>query len=267
MNKEQLNHLTDSFSDEEIAQQLGVDRKTISNWRRKLDVQSFNRKTGLYRVNGQTVKNNRINNPQQEQRSGHVTFFDILDTPAKAYFLGFLTADGGIKKNLKEVSVLLQERDSHILETLLLESGFPSAIRRRLIKGYPSVEVTLSSTYMVRRLVAWGLTPRKSLTVKLLEPIPIHLQSDFLRGLWDGDGWVGEHHFGLGCGSIRLVEQVQKMIYLNTDRLMNISKAKNQNLYYIQGHKKDKAIIQWIYQNPYPVLVRKAIQFSRFWKA
>ena len=44
-------------------------------------------------------------------------YFDIIDTQNKAYFLGFLYADGNVSKDNNNIQIALQARDLHILES------------------------------------------------------------------------------------------------------------------------------------------------------
>lgn len=45
-------------------------------------------------------------------------YFDVIDTQNKAYFLGFLYADGNVSKSNNAIQIGLESRDLHILESL-----------------------------------------------------------------------------------------------------------------------------------------------------
>lgn len=279
MDKETLDRLTDSFSDQEIADQLLIDRKAISYWRKKLNVLSFTAKTGLVKRNGESIQKSEasrlganlqkgLKRNRSYKTDGCVTFFDELDTPAKAYFLGFIAADGCIRKSGKEVAILIHSKDAHILEVLRQESGFDSLVRDRFrADGERMVTLSLHSKHLVLSLAEWGLVPKKSLILEILKPIPLEVQRHFVRGVWDGDGYVGHRNFNLTSGSEVFLTQIQEMIYQNTRVRLTMIKPKGRNFQHLQGGKTTVKAIQWIYQDAYPVLDRKAIQFSRFWSS
>lgn len=50
-------------------------------------------------------------------------YFDVIDTPNKAYALGIYYADGNVSKNKNYFSISLQERDKDILDKLNHEFG------------------------------------------------------------------------------------------------------------------------------------------------
>ncbi len=274
----ELDELTDSFSDSEIAAQLGVDRKTVSNWREKLNVLSFTQKTGLVRLNGKSVlksessaigagllkggKRNRT-----FKTDSYTTFFDEIDTPAKAYFLGFIAADGYVRRSGKEVAIYIHSKDVEILHTLLNESGWKeSKISERVnLAGNTMVSLSLYSKHLVNSLSSWGINPAKSHNLKIIRPIPEPFQKDFVRGVWDGDGHVGNKTFNLVSASEAFIFQIQEMIFLNTGIQLRIRRPSGRNEIYLEGVKSTGDALRWMYQDAYPVLERKAMQFSRFW--
>lgn len=129
------------------------------------------------------------------------SYFDNIDTEAKAYWLGFITADGcvaagpvganGWQRN--QLSVKLKASDAGHLEKLKSAMSAGSPVRF-LQTGKPSAaaEIAVTSEHLVRSLIRLGVTPRKSLTV---EPWtgPVELMRHYWRGLVDGDGTIVRH--------------------------------------------------------------------------
>ncbi len=122
-------------------------------------------------------------------------FFDVIDTEAKAYWLGFVTADGCVRAgkisngwNRHELFVKLKESDAGHLEKLKAALSAQSPVRR--VPRGAGIEISLSSGRLVESLMSLGVTPRKSLTV---EPWagPVDLMRHYWRGLFDGDGSIG----------------------------------------------------------------------------
>jgi hypothetical protein len=126
-------------------------------------------------------------------------FFDAINTEEKAYWLGFLTADGTIRENV--IMLLLQERDiGHLNKfTSSLRSKHPITRRDNTLEGevYHCAQVSIGSTHLVTALKRLGVAERKSLTVRPCEYVPDHLLSHYWRGIFDGDGWITRKGSGL----------------------------------------------------------------------
>lgn len=132
-------------------------------------------------------------------------FFKDIDTEEKAYWLGFIYADGCVSHNKNkrnhEVSISLKESDYHHLEKFndsingnvgvsfvykkdsLLKDG-------RTIKGSTVGIIRLYSSDMVNDLISHGVIPNKSLIKDAPIGVPEHLMCHFLRGYFDGNGTI-----------------------------------------------------------------------------
>lgn len=126
-------------------------------------------------------------------------FFKNIDNEEKAYWLGFLYADGCITRFYKNekirsmsLEITLQESDKDHLVKFLnsLESNVP--IKNKKVKNYNECRVVVNCTKMCEDLISNGCTPRKSLTLTF--PDENILKDDFIRhfirGYFDGDGCV-----------------------------------------------------------------------------
>lgn len=127
-------------------------------------------------------------------------FFEKIDSEEKAYWLGFLYADGCIVEN-KGVNLLLAGYEKDHLEKYKksLESDHPIEERYDTIrdKNRPeriqhNVKVRINSLKIVKDLADKGCLPRKSLTLEFptKEQVPNDLIHHFVRGFFDGDGSV-----------------------------------------------------------------------------
>ena len=132
----------------------------------------------------------------------HMTWrpFGQVRTEKQAYWLGFLMADGSVSSeaNRYEVEFGLAKKDE---ERVLAFADFihtkPSLhIQERLVKteknpeGLLQVRVTISDVQMVKDLAKYGCTVRKSLTKKFPYMLPQRLWRHFIRGYFDGNGYV-----------------------------------------------------------------------------
>lgn len=123
------------------------------------------------------------------------SFFDSVDTEAKAYWLGFLYADGYHNEKLYGIVLALQERDGYILSHLKesLKSNRPVETMDKRKPGRQNQRVVrINSKAMSKRLSALGLKQAKSLTLQFptSSQVPDHLLHHFVRGYFDGDGCV-----------------------------------------------------------------------------
>lgn len=117
-------------------------------------------------------------------------YFSDIDTPAKAYFLGFLASDGCLWRDDYRflVKLQLQQRDKHILELFSQEIK----TNKPLIKSHSGSQfcIEVCSETMFKDLVKLGLTPRKTQVYQLQVLEHEELMPHFLRGFFDGDGCI-----------------------------------------------------------------------------
>lgn len=121
--------------------------------------------------------------------------FESIDTEHKAYWLGFLLADGSI--NIRSsgqavVKLTLQTRDKGHLEKFKTFLGTDLEVkeyRNSAAKCGTSCELAVTSKKMVSDLANLGIGPRKSHTVEI-PAVREDLVRHLIRGIWDGDGSV-----------------------------------------------------------------------------
>lgn len=132
------------------------------------------------------------------------SFFEIIDSEEKAYWLGFLAADGCISKRNRSndrltFTLSLAEKDyDHLLKfkEILNLNILPTqnVHRPKSIKfkksEYISYSYRLHSTKFCQDLINKGVTQRKSLTLEPPKNVPDALVRHWIRGYFDGDGSV-----------------------------------------------------------------------------
>jgi hypothetical protein len=152
---------------------------------------------------------------------GNPGYFDVIDIPEKAYWLGFLVTDGmvtGFKSGSLRLTVKLARKDRSHLEILhrTLQAKRPIRDREEWSKPPGTTErkkrpvsvLDVCSPQLVNALVTQGVKPRKT---DIVEPWdgPAGLMPHYWRGVMDGDGTLGtydgEVRVGL-CGSRPLTE-------------------------------------------------------------
>lgn len=114
-------------------------------------------------------------------------YFDTIETPSQAYWLGFIATDGNVQNTAKNkcLSIGLALKDVHHLEKFAADIGYDAEVRRTS----KSCSLTLYSKKIVNDLNDIGIGPRKTFTVKPWNG-PSHLMKDYWRGAFDGDGSI-----------------------------------------------------------------------------
>lgn len=116
-------------------------------------------------------------------------YFDKIDSHEKAYWLGFLYADGYVTTDHRW-GLELQSEDIEHMQNLLNAFDANLKIKTRERKCAISCLFQIKNTHMFNSLVNNGVIPNK--TAKLSFPSETVLKKDyypdFIRGFFDGDG-------------------------------------------------------------------------------
>lgn len=130
--------------------------------------------------------------------------FDVIDTEEKAYWLGFLYADGYISsapldgKSQYSIELQLSIKDKDHLQLFANFLKYKKEIKNKNAHcntgEYDSCRLMISNRHLWETLNSYGCTPRKSLTLQFPDE-KIFKSKDlirhFIRGYWDGDGTLG----------------------------------------------------------------------------
>lgn len=138
------------------------------------------------------IKENNIivENKQNVIRMNKNAFEDI-DTEEKAYWLGFLYADGYVGTYRNEVGLALKESDySHLVKYKRFIEYMGEIVYSKRTKSY---KIQFLNKKMRADLIEKGCTSRKSKTLEFpsFDKVPRELMKHFIRGYIDGDGYVG----------------------------------------------------------------------------
>jgi hypothetical protein len=117
-------------------------------------------------------------------------YFDSIDTPEQAYWLGFFTADGCVMGTpYNTIRLSLKKSDKDHVQLFRDTLGSNNLLQYRESDTGNTVGVGWGSVYMVKSLERLGVTPRKSLTAEPWSG-PEGLMPHYWRGLFDGDGTI-----------------------------------------------------------------------------
>lgn len=120
-------------------------------------------------------------------------FFDVIDTPEKAYILGFIAGDGWVYPARNAIGIELSAKDVTHLHALRNRLSPMQPIRQHLcrINGREITQFRLEmrSRPMVEALARLGVGPAKSRTF-VPPTLPAELEPHFWRGMLDADGSI-----------------------------------------------------------------------------
>ena len=236
------------YSMEYIAKKYGVSRSTISTLLKDNNIKIRPAYKTTYTLNEK--------------------FFDIIDTPEKAYIIGMLAADGCVCKNT--ITLSLQENDKHILEEInsLLGSNRPLHFIKMDV-GKNKWSLVITNKYMSNSLISKGIIENKSLFLEYPECITVDLFPHFLRGLLDGDGTIGSTRYHVGyTGTKMLLFNIAEKIenILNIHFYPQKEHCNNDITYSIGIYRQDHCIkfLNYIYQNSTIHLYRKYELYQKY---
>ena len=122
-------------------------------------------------------------------------FFEDINTEEKAYWLGFMFADGYIvdySNNYGEdkFGITLHSKDIQTLESFKQSIKSTNPITDVSSNGRSLRRIIMSSQKTVNDLISHGCVKQKSLILKPPINIPDKLIHHFIRGFFDGDGSI-----------------------------------------------------------------------------
>ena len=207
-------------------------------------------------------------------------YFQNIDTPEKAYWLGFLYADGCVMNSgsIHRVRINLAESDyEHLMKFKKAVEAFNTPIKQTIKKinkkEYKGYYISFADKEMVYDLIDKGCFPNKSLELKFPNEtqVPRNLIYHFIRGYSDGDGTItcsyphGKEFSPLFCWGILGTEH----FLTNVKNILGKPnlKLENKKTHYglkICGNKQLFNILSKIYANSYDdiELSRKRKRFN-----
>jgi len=116
--------------------------------------------------------------------------WESVDSDQCAYWLGFLAADGAVRNDKRDslLKVKLSGKDRDHLELLRDALGCAQQIKETSYGGYTQASLCVNDRSLVQVLCSWGITPNKTLRLKLPDRLHLALRRSWVRGFFDGDG-------------------------------------------------------------------------------
>lgn len=144
-----------------------------------------------------------------------------------AYILGFVSADGNVYHTT--ICIDIAPKDIEVLE--FIKKCICPDTKINAYHNGQSRSIKINSVEMVDSLIQFNIVPRKSASIRADYDIPKDFIGDYVRGIFDGDGWVYCRRNSIECGicsaSNLLLEDLQSKCngigrirerYKNSDR-------------------------------------------------
>lgn len=255
-----------SFSDEQIKEILNL------YINQKLGMEKIGKLYGVSKtVISRILKENKI----KYRNDNHIykanyRIFKNIDSAEKAYWLGFLAADGYVyqRKNSQAgnfCGINIHRKDKKHLEKFkLFMNSNVNIIDHIQTEGFsnntPMSKIVFNSNDMVNDLIDKGVIPRKSL---ILQPpnISEEFYLPFILGYFDGDGSISQgsnNEFYINIvGTKEILEWINNI--LNISSKLEQRKETTKNNYYIRcgGCQKPYNIMKQLYNSVSVHLDRK----------
>lgn len=221
--------------------------KTLSALGREFGV-SYSTIRNLLKRKGIKTEGNKHNFPRDE------FYFNNINSKEKAYWLGFLYADGCVHSNSNEISITSKDRDhlEKFRKAIKSNNKISESIDKRFSSLPKIYHFSIRDKQLKSDLIKWGCVPNKSLTLTKIPNIPRDFVSHFIRGYFDGDGslhWLnGTKNFRISfVGTAPFLKDIQKELGLS---LSLGQQEGNQSKYFqVAGRKQVPMILDYIYKD------------------
>ena len=215
-------------------------------------------------------------------------YFEIIDTYDKAYWLGFIYADGCVivnkEKRNREFCIKLQKEDDEHLRKLnkCLDGNVPVTYQKRQTfvkygydKYYECCMIRFYNKKMILDLMDKGVIQSKTYDLKLPDLDNDELLWCFIRGFMDGDGHIClpnntgyGYRVGFTCFCKDFLESLQSFFKkYGIDSYINLDK-KDGHIYKLEIRNKQslKIYLDNCYKNGDMYLDRKFKRYKTLYK-
>lgn len=175
---------------------------------------------------------------RNKKHSYNETIFNIINSPEKAYWIGFLLGDASISRT--SLRLELSNKDLDHLEKFkqFMQATYSISSTRKNCSL-----ITICGKQFIHNITQHGLVIDKThKPMKTPNTIPKKLLKYFYRGIMDSDGWVCSHYikkrkylqheFGFCSSSKEFLEEIQTWIasHLNTHGYLKERIRENQRV-------------------------------------
>ena len=205
-------------------------------------------------------------------------FFDKIDTEEKAYFLGFLYADGCnqmanywatvISLDIIDIEILYHFSKLIYKDENTAKEQVKISNREHEGKGIEA-RLSINSKHICQQMQKLGCVSRKTFILEYPNWMPENLHRHFIRGYFDGDGTINrETEMVSGCkivSTLQFLEGVKAISNIDCS-MYKVDKLNGKNTYelYYSGNRNQWLFLHWIYSGATIYLQRKYDAYLRF---
>lgn len=251
-------HISNKFSEQEVQEIIDAYQKENISCAQLAKRYNVSEST-IDRI----IKSNNIEVRRHWSHTFDENYFDNIDTPNKAYLLGFIYADGCVEKN-NVVSIVVHKKDIEVLEMFKKELKATNNINETKTK--PHVRINFCSKHMCDILIYMGCGRNK--TNSLVFPdISEQYKYDFIRGFMDGDGCISIKNRGSKkyislsfTGTFEMLDALKLSFHIDNPITFY------RNSYALHIGKKDDVmrILSNIYHNAELYMTRKFNKYKEY---
>jgi hypothetical protein len=154
--------------------------------------------------------------PGNKIHSVNEVFFKEIDTEEKAYWLGYIMADGCVHVG-DGYRFSMTSIDKKHLELFVKTVAYTGeAVRVKSDNKNPIYTVNISNKRFVCSLIRQGVIPRKTFLLTYPHGIKKDLERHFVRGYLDGDGYItlsGGHIYAAIAGNFHFTKELALRMY------------------------------------------------------
>jgi hypothetical protein len=203
------------------------------------------------------------------------SYFDDIDNEEKAYWLGFLYADGYIRERKSgdslEVKLSVKDKDHLSLfrkcigSNHLIKKSQSKVKYKDRISTSDMVHLAMYSTRLVESIKNQGVYSRKTFTIKKPE-IQKELIQHFIRGYFDGDGSFSfnPNNYSIKTQIVTASDEFKKFIIDELEGNDITIKLYSQIKLQIQNKMDNNKFYHYIYDEAKIYLKRKKEKYEEF---
>ena len=205
-------------------------------------------------------------------------YFESIDTEHKAYWLGFIYADGCVMNTgsgntkINRLQINISNKDIELLIAFCKDINYDETkIQTYEPKGTYSTNLmsrlSINSVKLCSDLAKWGVHPNKTGKLNKLPKLSKELMPHFIRGFFDGDGCITNGPQFSIIGDYNFLSNLQTILMLNCK--LNRTKLRDYphkqcDIYDMQygGINNCRKIYNYLYSNATIYLQRKYDKFN-----
>lgn len=200
-------------------------------------------------------------------------YFNKIDTEHKAYWFGFMCADGYVNPIKNIVILKLVESDREIIDTFKKDIQYMGNLHIDSRHKNSQILISITSSKLSNDLSAKGCVQNKSLILNFPH-IDKNLVRHFIRGYFDGDGCIS----GLKDPKIVIIgtkwflKELNKWVHKQTGiGIKNLRKCPGYKgrpwngstmIYAFGGRRQTEVFFKWLYKDATRFLLRKKMKME-----